>query len=118
MEPTASRNGDDESQSALALQRAKNDLEDQIERAVAAHEPPTDEPVEVSLNFEEEDLPEGDDNEAGPELMNQITNLVENFHSSPAVTGKGVRVRRLTAIDSDADGEVAVRVDYDHAGYE
>lgn len=120
MEPNASqpRNDDDKDQPAHALQRAKSDLEDQIERAVATHEPPTGDSIEVSLNFEEEDLPEGEDNEAGPELMERITGLVDDFHSSPAVTGKGVRIRRLTAIDSDADGEVAVRVHYDHAGYE
>ena len=119
MESTAPKENPNGGTSAHALERAKEALERQIERAVAdyehAHE---DEPLEVSLNFDEEDLPEGEDNEADEELMSQIVELVEDFHRSPAVSGKGVRVLRLTAIDSDADGEVAVRVHYDYAGYE
>lgn len=122
MEPTSSvppGNSDDKDAPAHALERAKRDLEAQIERAVADYEHAQgDEPLEVSLNFEEEDLPEGEDNEASPDLMNQIAGLVDDFHNAPAVSGKGVRVQRLTAIDSDADGEVAVRVHYDYAGYE
>ena len=118
MEPTAPQDpSDDKDAPAQALERSKRSLEEQIERAVAAHER-GDEPLEVSLNFEEEDLPEGEDNEAPQELMNRIAELVDNFHNAPAVSGKGVRVQRLTAIDSDADGEVAVRVHYDYAGYE
>lgn len=122
MEPTSPApqgNPDDKDASAHSLERAKHDLEAQIERAVADYEHAHgDEPLEVSLNFEEEDLPEGADNEAGADLMEKIAGLVDDFHNSPSVSGQGVRVVRLTAIDSDADGEVAVRVHYDYAGYQ
>ena len=120
MEPTAaSQDNDGKTAPAHALERAKRDLEEQIERVVTDFEHTRgDEPLEVSLNFEEEDLPEGEDNEANQALMDRIATLVDDFHNDPAVTGKGVRVIRLTAIDSDADGQVAVRVDYDYAGYE
>lgn len=120
MEPSSlPPDADDKDASAHAIERTKRDLEEQIERAVSNYEQARgNEPLEVSLNFEEEDLPEGEDNEADADLMEKITQLVDNFHNSPSISGKGVRVRRLTAIDSDADGEVAVRVDYDYAGYD
>jgi hypothetical protein len=122
MEPRPSserpdRADDDKGTSAHALERAKHDLEEQIERVVAdSARDHGNEPLEVSLNFEEVDLPEGEENEADSALMDRIAGLVDDFHEAPAVSGTGVRVRRLTAIDSD--GEVAVQVDYDYAGYE
>lgn len=109
---------DDKDASAHAIEQAKRDLETQIERAVANHEQQDgDESLEVSLNFEGTDLSEGGD-EAGEALRREIRSLVEQFHQASAIEGSGIHVQRLTAIDSDADGEVAVRVDYDYAGYQ
>lgn len=98
---------------ALEIEKAKEALETEIAEAVAAYERDDDEKeaLEVSINFDE-------DRSADPEpdaaLREKIRAAVTSFHERPIITTSNVRVQRLTAIDSDADGEVAVSVDYDY----
>lgn len=104
---------DDKEADALELEQAKDDLEARIKEAVEAQERPG-EPEEVNVSFD--DNPEGGGANAGaPELIERIRAFVDGFERQGVVQKTGVQVRRVTALDSDADGQAAVDVEYDYA---
>lgn len=101
---------------ARELQDLKQNLERDIENAVATYEGPGTEPVELNLTFD--GAPTGSnrsDDEGEPAAT--VRGLVDGFHRREAVRESGVRVLKVTAVDSDHDGTVAVHVQFDHAGY-
>lgn len=97
---------------ALRLQEARESLEEQIRTAVRAYEVRTTGPVEFTMsltNGEAQGNESGDD-----ELRGTVRNLVEAFLAQEVVRETGVQIRRVTALDSDRDGKVAVNVKYDY----
>ena len=105
MEPT------EKEVSAIQLEKAKETLEANIAQAVQSHEALIDGPVEIDWHTEGETLGE---NAEG--LDATVRSLVESFEKLPVVVNSGIKVQKVTAIDSDSDGEVAVRVSYDYPG--
>lgn len=96
---------------AFALAHLREELERQIENAVRDFETQHGGPIELDMStVEGEGAAESDDS-----LRRRVETIVEAFHRKPVVMETGVRVHRVTAIDSDADGSVAVRVSYDYA---
>ncbi len=93
-----------------ALKQAQEHFETRLQQAVDAYEHWTGGPLEIDLSLVEgEDLPIGDE-----VLRDKVRSLVDAFHREPIVRETGVRVHKVTAFDSDADGTAAVRVVYDY----
>lgn len=99
---------------AYALRHLQDQLEQQIETAVREFESGHTGPVELDVSFVEgEGSAPSDDG-----LRKRIETIVDAFHRKPLVTQTGIKVHKITAIDSDADGEIAVNVMYDYGGYD
>lgn len=98
---------------AQTLTQEKEDFERQIETLAREYEGEHPGPVELDLTIGQGN---GDAAEDNP-LQRRVVALVESFHRRPVVADSGVRVHKITAIDSDGDGSVAVNVTYDHPGY-
>lgn len=98
-------------QEARALQQYREELESNIVRVLREYEMEHDGPVELDLSFFE--------GEGGAEvdekLKSRIQSMVDAFHRKPLVQRSQVKVHKVTAMDSDADGTIAVRVHYDYA---
>lgn len=96
---------------ARALQQYQQDLESNIERIVREYELDHKGPLEIDVSFFE--------GEGGAEIDEQlrtrIESMVDAFHRKPAVKKSGVSVHKVTAMDSDEDGRIVVRVHYDYA---
>ena len=92
----------------LKLEQLQRELADRIESAVRDYEASseTEAPVELDINFE------GPDGEDAHELQQTITGLVNDFYNQPEVADANLRVHKVTVIDSDTDGDVAVNVQY------
>lgn len=110
----ADNDRDPKIEQARALAAARESLERQIEQAVRTYQSDSHKPLDVEVHFTEEG--EGG---AGPELGDQhlrdtIRSYVSAFRSQRAVLDSGVRVLKVTAIDSDGDGKPAVDVVYDY----
>lgn len=104
----------DKDRDAYALQHLQQQLEQQIETAVREYESEHSGPVELDVSFVEgEGEAPSDDT-----LRQRVETIVEAFHRKPLVSQTGVKVHKITAIDSDADGQIAVRVTYDYGGYD
>lgn len=100
---------------ALALDAAKRDLKAQISQAANAHARLKGAfEVEMDL-YEKRDRSVVGDNAS---LISQIHALVDTFDQQEAVRQAGVRVQRIGVIDSNGDGNAAVNVMFDHAGYQ
>lgn len=100
-------------QQARAIQDHKNSFERQIETMLREFEASHEGPLAVEMTFAE-DQPGG----TAPEgIKSRIETAVETFHRLPAIDRSGIRVQKLTAMDSDADGTIAVEVEYDYPGY-
>jgi hypothetical protein len=100
----------DKQRDAFALAHLREQLEKQIENAVRAFESEHSGPIELDMSMVEgEGGAESDDR-----LRKSVEAIVEAFHRNPVVSETGVRVHKVTAIDSDADGQIAVRVSYDY----
>lgn len=93
--------------SAVQLEKAKETLEANIAEAVRSHEAHIEGAVEIDWRTEGETLGE---NAEG--LDATVRSLVDSFHKLPVVKNSEVKVQKITAIDSDQDGHVAVRVSY------
>ena len=92
----------------FALAAAKESLETKLKHAVDAYEHWTGGPLEVDLGFVQ-----GARSTAGDEVLrDKIRSLVDDFHKDPVVQETQVQVQKVTAFDSDADGEAVVRVSY------
>lgn len=96
---------------ARALQQYQQELESNIERIIRDYELDHKGPVEIDLSFFE--------GEGGAEIDEQlrarIQNMVEAFHRKPSVQQSGLAVHKVTAMDSDEDGRIVVRIHYDYA---
>lgn len=101
-------------QQAIALEKAKETLDRQIEEALETYQQQSDEPLEFNLPIEENPevggAPTGD-----AELRQRVLQLVEDFHRQDVVRQSGVHVQKVTVLDSDADGQVAIDVEYAYA---
>ncbi len=104
----------DRDASPHALRHLQEQLEKQIETVVREYETHHSGPVELDVNFVEGEgsVPSDDD------LRKRVETIVEAFHRKPLVTQSGVKVHKITAIDSDEDGTIAVNVMYDYDGYD
>ncbi len=112
MEPST-ENLDASAQAARSIESHKQDLERQIEMLVRDYERNHEGPVELDLTMNE-----GEGSAAAPEdLRDRVRHLVEEFQHNPVISQHGVRVHKVTAIDSDGDGSIALKVSYDHPGY-
>ena len=98
---------------ALRLEESKRDLEAKLEDAFRAYERRTDGDIEVALDTDDlrsdDEAADGDD-----ELRVHIRNLLDAFHAQEIIKQTGVHVSRVTAIDSDADGTIALDVKYEY----
>ncbi len=100
---------------AIALDNAKRDLQTQIKQVASAHSRDNG-PFELEMDlYEKQDRSIAGKNDA---LISQIHMLIDAFSMHAAVQEAGVRVQRVGVIDSDGDGEAAVNVMFDHAGYD
>lgn len=101
----------DKERDARALQQYQQELESNIERIVREHEVGHKGPIEIDLSFFE--------GEGGAQidekLRSRIQSMVEAFHRKPSVQQSGISVHKVTAMDSDEDGQIVVRVQYDYA---
>jgi len=104
---------EDKDRDARALEQYKEEFEGQLENVVRDFESSHQGPLEMDLSFIE-----GEGSGPAPDdLKPRIANIVEAFHRKPLVNRSGVRVHKVTAIDSDEDGQFAVRVWYDYPEY-
>ncbi|HEX7071128.1 MAG TPA: hypothetical protein VF190_09995 [Rhodothermales bacterium] len=100
-------------QNAMSIEEQKAELERQISTLVQEYERKHEGPVELDLS-----MTEGEGSGGAPEdLQAQVRMLVEAFQQQPVISRSGVRVHKVTAIDSDGDGSIALSVSYDHPGY-
>ena len=105
---------EDKDRDARALEQYKADFEKQLETIVREFESQHQGPLELDLSFVE-----GEGSGPAPdELKPRVKNIVDGFHRKPLVDRSGVRVHKVTAIDSDEDGQFAVRVLYDYPEYQ
>ncbi len=105
---------EDKDRDARALEQYKQDFEQQLETIVREFETKHRGPLEMDLSFVE-----GEGSGPAPEeLKPRVASIVEAFQRKPLVNRSGVRVHKVTAIDSDEDGQFAVRVMYDYPGYQ
>lgn len=96
---------------AEKLESARQAFEDRLRQALEAHEKETGESVALELHLEQDPRFQGAD--AGrADLLNRISDLVDAFHEQAVVQESGVRVQRVTALDSNEDGRVALDVKY------
>ena len=96
---------------ARELQQYRQDLEANIERIIRDFEREHDGPVELDVSFFEGEA--GSD--VDPELKARIRSMVDAFQRKPVVQRSEVKVHKVTAMDSDEDGRIVVRVHYDYA---
>ena len=105
---------EDKDRDARALEQYKEEFESQLQTIVREFEVEHSGPLEMDLSFIE-----GEGSGPAPEeLKPRVRNVVEAFHRKPLVSRSGVRVHKVTAIDSDEDGQFAVRVMYDYPEYQ
>lgn len=102
----------DKKAQALALQEAQESLHEQIGDVVREAER-GDRPLEMTLFFQEA----GEDRfaEEDAALAQRIRTTVEAFLHRGVVQESSVEIARVTVIDSDADGEPAVNVQFEYA---
>ncbi len=100
----------DKHRDAISLSHLRDELEKHIEDAVRDFERDHGGPIELDMSMVEgEGAAESDGS-----LRQNVASIVEAFQRNPVVSKSGVVVHRVTAIDSDADGEIAVRVSYEY----
>ncbi len=96
---------------ARALRGYQDDLEANIEQVLLEYERHHKGPVELDLSFFEG---EGGA-EVDEQLRSRIQSMVDAFERKPLVRQSGVAIHKVTAMDSDEDGRIVVRVHYDYA---
>lgn len=94
---------------AERIEEAKEHLESGIEEVLRRNE--ESDSVRFDITFDEEGRLEFT-RETGEIPVEPVRELVDEFHGRDEIIQSGVQVRQVTAIDSDADGEVAVNVRY------
>ncbi len=98
---------------AVELQEARERLEAHLREALSGHV--LQEDLAFDLNLEDNTVTgEADLSEKQRALRRIVRTCVEAFHTADIVRQTGVRVYKVTAIDSDSDGRVAVNVKYEY----
>lgn len=95
---------------ARKLEAAKHDLEASIEKLIEEHLSRSGERATLDLSFDEGVDTVVEDTEHDPSVVEGTKALVASFHDQPEVRQSGVRVKHVTAIDADGDGDAAVNV--------
>lgn len=103
----------DESISPAELERLQQDLERRVEKAVEAYEAEAGGPLELDMSF----VPDEGHGPGDEDLAAKVASMVDAFHRTPAIEASGVRVHKVTALDSDEDGRAVVRIQYDYPDY-
>ena len=98
---------------ALEIQQAKQQFESQLATLFNTHVDEAAEPIEIDLTQEDEDYKHRFD----ASFLAEVDMLAEAFHQRAPVRRANVHVHKITAVDSDGDGQLAVNVMYDHRGY-
>ena len=99
---------------ARSLQEAREHLESALETAFRTYEQDNDDPLDLRVDVSAPSTLPDDTSERERTMHGTIRTLVDQFHHHPAVAESGLRVRSVTAMDSDADGTVAVNVSYEY----
>ncbi len=95
---------------ALKLESAKTDLENSIERLIEEHLSKSGKRATLDLSFDEGVDTVVEDTEHDASVVEGTKALVASFHDQPEVRQSGIRVKHVTAIDSDGDGDAVVNV--------
>lgn len=99
---------------ALSLQQARDSLESSLQQTLRIYEKETGKPLDLRLDLTKPDTLPEEASDRERNLHGTIRTLVNKFHQHPAVSESGIRVRNVTAMDSDADGTAAVNVSYEY----
>jgi hypothetical protein len=95
---------------ARRLEAAKQDLKNSIEQLIEEHLSRSGQRATLDLSFDEGMDTVVEDTEHDPAVVEGTKALVASFHEQPEVRQSGVRVKHVTAIDSDGDGDASVNV--------
>ena len=98
---------------ARKLEEEKERLEEKIGQLLEGHQ--REEPLDLNIGIDEAPEVSGQD-KGEDELIDRIHKMVNEFHGRPIVQSAGVQVQKITALDSDADGRVALDVEYSYSG--
>ena len=105
----------DKEATAHALADAKQTLETQLRDAIATYEQQHKGSLNLTVEFgESSQADDAQGNAATQQLRGNIRSLVDTFHQHPIVRETGVYVYKVTAFDSDADGQAALDVKYEY----
>ena len=96
---------------AIALEKAKQEFEERLEQEIRRYEQHHEGEMELDVTF---DADAQDSNQGDDVLIQTIRQHVDAFHHRQPVQESGVYVYRVTAIDSDADGQAALKVKYEY----
>ncbi len=100
---------------ALQIESARKDLESQIRQVLRDYERNVQGPLEIDLTVENRASPDdAETSEQERALRNRIYDLVDAFHQRDIIRQTGVRIYKITAIDSDGDGVAALNVKYEY----
>lgn len=103
---------DAKSNIALRIEEAKQDFEARLDEAFHRHLDELGNPLEIDLNGDNEVVRE----EHG-ELLQEVKMLVEAFGHQAPIQEADVHVHKITVVDSNKDGRLAINVMYDHRAY-
>ena len=96
---------------ALALEKAKQEFEERLEQEIRLYEQQHEGEMELDVTF---DADAEDSNQGDPALIQAVRQHVDAFHHRQPVQESGIYIYRVTAIDSDADGQAALNVKYEY----
>ncbi len=99
-------------QQARAIEEAKERLEASLVDTVSTYLTKNPEPLELDVDFSDTGSDVSAVSTQDEALITQVHSLVDLFHHHDAVQQSGVKVRHVTAIDSNGDGQAAVNVRY------
>lgn len=97
---------------AIALENAKQEFEADLEQAIRAYEEEHEGAMELDVTFDDDAQ---ESNQGDEELIQTVRRHVDAFHHRRAVQESGMYIYRVTAIDSDADGQAALNVKYEYS---
>ena len=96
---------------AIALEKAKQEFEERLTQEIRRYEREHGGGMEIDITFEADAQ---DSNQGTAELIQIVRQHVDAFHHRQPVQESGVYIYRVTAIDSDADGQAALKVKYEY----
>ena len=95
---------------------AADNIAPTLQHALGTYERETGEELDLRLDLTRPPSLPPEAPEAERRLHSTLRMLVDQFHNHPAVAQSGIKVLSLTAMDSDADGRVALNVKYEYPG--